>query len=59
MKTLGFEVIEPGVLSLLQDQGRFGYAHLGMTTGGPVDTEAYHWNRVLLDNPPNPTLIPT
>ena len=29
-----FEVIAAGVLSLLQDNGRFGQSTLGLTTGG-------------------------
>lgn len=51
------EVIKPGQLSLIQDFGRFGLAHLGITQGGPLDDYAYSWANHLLDNPVNcPTI---
>lgn len=37
----GFLVIKPGPLTLLQDAGRFGYARLGLTTGEPMDGQAF------------------
>ncbi|MEZ5534057.1 MAG: biotin-dependent carboxyltransferase family protein [Thiolinea sp.] len=45
-------VIQPGVLSLLQDNGRFGQHRIGLTTGGPLDSEAFHWANRLCGNPP-------
>ncbi len=47
----GFEVINGGFLTLLQDQGRFDYAHIGVTTSGAMDGYAYNWANKLLDNP--------
>ena len=35
------EVIQPGLLSLLQDRGRFGRHRIGLTNGGPLDGEAF------------------
>jgi biotin-dependent carboxylase-like uncharacterized protein len=49
-----FVVLKPGVLSTLQDQGRFGYAHLGLTQGGPADAVSYRIADLLLQNP-NPS----
>ncbi len=49
----GFKVIKPGILSLLQDFGRFGYNHLGLCSGGPVDKEAFRWSNRLCSNPEN------
>ncbi|MBV2130590.1 biotin-dependent carboxyltransferase family protein [Arsukibacterium indicum] len=53
----GFTVISPGVLSLLQDNGRLGQAALGLTTGGPMDAPSAAWANRLLGNPPNTTLV--
>ncbi|MCK6263896.1 biotin-dependent carboxyltransferase family protein [Vibrio sp. ZSDE26] len=49
----GLKVVKPGQLSLIQDYGRFGYSHLGVTQGGPVDDYAYSWANYLLGNPVN------
>ncbi|WP_166836357.1 biotin-dependent carboxyltransferase family protein [Rheinheimera pleomorphica] len=53
----GFSVIAPGVLSLLQDSGRFGQGALGLTTGGPMDVPSAAWANRLLGNDTNATLI--
>src|SRR5690606_3730088 len=53
----GFSVLAPGVLSLLQDQGRFGQSALGLTTGGPMDPQSAYWANRLLSNPKDATLI--
>lgn len=53
----GFSVIAPGVLSLLQDSGRFGQSALGLTSGGPMDAISASWANRLLDNNSNATLI--
>lgn len=52
-----YTVLAPGVLSLLQDLGRFGQAALGLTTGGPMDTQSAYWANRLLSNPQGSTLI--
>ncbi|WP_445426110.1 5-oxoprolinase subunit C family protein [Alishewanella sp. HL-SH06] len=50
-------IISPGVLSLLQDQGRFGMGALGLTQGGPLDLHSFRWANALVANPINSTLI--
>ncbi|MFY2507119.1 biotin-dependent carboxyltransferase family protein [Vibrio pectenicida] len=45
--------IKPGQQTLIQDFGRFGLAHLGITQGGPVDDYAYSWANHLLGNTTN------
>lgn len=45
-----FVVLKAGVLSTLQDQGRFGYAHLGLSQGGPADYVSYRIADLLLQN---------
>jgi allophanate hydrolase len=53
----GLKVLSPGMLSLIQDYGRFGVAHHGLSVGGPADLHAYCWANRLLGNSMNtPTL---
>jgi biotin-dependent carboxylase-like uncharacterized protein len=51
------KVIQPGILSLLQDSGRFGRHRIGLTNGGPLDPEAFHYCNRLLANPGGSTAI--
>jgi biotin-dependent carboxylase-like uncharacterized protein len=37
----GFNVVKSGILSLIQDRGRFGQHSIGLTTGGPLDPIAF------------------
>ncbi|MDX1635168.1 MAG: biotin-dependent carboxyltransferase family protein, partial [Marinobacter sp.] len=48
---MSFEVLDGGLLALLQDSGRQGYQHIGVTTGGPMDEHAFLWANRLLGNP--------
>ncbi|WP_104041485.1 biotin-dependent carboxyltransferase family protein [Vibrio hyugaensis] len=57
MSRIGLYVEKPGALSLIQDFGRFGLAHIGITQGGPVDDYAYSWSNHLLNNPVNCSVI--
>lgn len=50
---MAFNVIKSGILTLVQDLGRYGYQHLGVTTGGPMDEFAFRWANALLDNHAN------
>ncbi|GAM66200.1 allophanate hydrolase 2 subunit 2 [Vibrio sp. JCM 19236] len=45
------------MLSLLQDVGRNGYQHIGITQGGPMDEHAYHWCNRLLGNDHRDTVL--
>ncbi|MDH5354421.1 MAG: biotin-dependent carboxyltransferase family protein [Gammaproteobacteria bacterium] len=53
----GFIVKQPGLLTLIQDRGRFGAHHLGLTTGGPLDAMAFDWANRLLGNDENATCL--
>ena len=53
----GFDVRQPGLLSLLLDRGRYGAHKLGLTTGGPLDFIAFDWANRLLGNDPNATCL--
>ncbi len=46
----GLNVLQPGLLSLIQDAGRFGCHGIGLTTGGPLDPEAFRWANRLCGN---------
>ena len=53
----GFKVLQPGLLTLIQDAGRFGHHRIGLTTGGPLDALAFRWANRLVDNPTNTTAL--
>jgi biotin-dependent carboxylase-like uncharacterized protein len=46
----GFSVLNPGMLSLLQDGGRYGQHRIGLTNGGPLDRLAMSWANRLVHN---------
>ncbi|UXI04321.1 biotin-dependent carboxyltransferase family protein [Photobacterium sp. TY1-4] len=48
---MSLTVFTPGPLSLLQDLGRHGHQHIGVSPGGPMDEHAFLWANRLLDNP--------
>ena len=54
-----FQIQSPGILSLLQDAGRYGQHTIGLTNGGPMDPMAYKWANRLLGNSDNATVIET
>tara|TARA_B100000780_G_scaffold267668_1_gene224954 strand:- start:1744 stop:2706 length:963 start_codon:yes stop_codon:yes gene_type:complete len=54
---MSFKVLQPGLLSLLQDLGRFGQHAIGLTSGGPLDTEAFLWANRILHNSANACAI--
>lgn len=53
----GFLVKQPGMLSLIQDAGRFGAFNIGLTNGGPIDLAAFQWANRLCANELNATAI--
>ncbi|HLV48105.1 MAG TPA: biotin-dependent carboxyltransferase family protein [Aliidiomarina sp.] len=53
----GLLVIKPGIHATIQDQGRFGYQHLGVTPGGPGDAMSANWANRLLDNLPTCSVL--
>ena len=54
---MSLAVVQPGILSLLQDGGRRGQHRIGLTNGGPLDREAFNYCNRLLDNAKNSTLL--
>ncbi len=53
----GLKVVSAGMLSLLQDLGRFGVAQYGLSVGGPADMHAHCWANKLLGNNSNCSVL--
>ncbi|BFT69901.1 biotin-dependent carboxyltransferase family protein [Paenibacillus sp. P36] len=47
---MGFKIIKPGMLSILQDQGRYGYRQFGVIASGPMDFFAHQAANILVGN---------
>jgi biotin-dependent carboxylase-like uncharacterized protein len=54
---MSLKVLQPGLLSLLQDSGRTGMHRIGLTNGGPLDPVAFDYCNRLLQNPPGTTAL--
>ena len=48
---MGLEVLRAGLQSTVQDQGRFGYAHLGISSSGAADNFSLTIGNILVGNP--------
>jgi KipI family sensor histidine kinase inhibitor len=55
--TVVFEVIKPGLLTTVQDLGREGRQHWGISVGGPMDRMAARVANLLLGNEENDALL--
>lgn len=51
------KVLQSGILSLIQDSGRFGQHGIGLTSGGPLDPLAFKWANRLVGNAENASAI--
>lgn len=47
---MGIVVEKPGILTTIQDEGRFGYQEYGVTPSGPMDTYSFHIANLLAGN---------
>lgn len=52
-----FKVIKTGFHSSIQDRGRFGLAHHGLSQSGVADEHAYYWANHLLGNDSNDAVL--
>ena len=50
-------VVKPGLLTTVQDLGRPGFAHLGLSAGGAADSVAYRLANVFVGNHPNASAL--
>jgi biotin-dependent carboxylase-like uncharacterized protein len=51
MSKVLFRVLNPGPHTLIQDGGRRGVLHLGLTSAGPMDRLSFDWANRLCGNP--------
>ena len=51
------KILQSGIMSLIQDEGRFGQHSVGLTTGGPLDPLAFKWANRLVGNAENVAAI--
>lgn len=54
---MSIRVIQPGILTTVQDAGRFGYMDSGIGPGGVMDAEAYAAGNLLTGNPPDAAVL--
>ena len=52
MGTLKIDILKPGVHTLIQDTGRYGYRQYGITPGGAADLYSHQIANLLLGNSP-------
>src|SRR3972149_9556072 len=45
-----FEVIEPGILTTIQDLGRYGFSQFGVSPSGALDTFSFRTGNLLVGN---------
>ena len=48
---MSIQVIKPGMLSTVQDLGRWGYQNFGVPVAGPMDRCAHRLANLLVGNP--------
>ncbi|NBI68167.1 biotin-dependent carboxyltransferase [Pseudoflavonifractor sp. 60] len=54
---MGFITENPGVLTTIQDEGRYGYEQFGMSPAGPMDLRAFRTANLLVDNDPGESAL--
>lgn len=54
---MGFLVENPGILTTVQDEGRFGYQQYGVSPAGPMDTESFYIANLLVGNKRNEAVL--
>ena len=52
-------VVKPGLMSTIQDRGRWGHQHLGVPPAGPMDPAAHDLANVVVGNSPDAATIET
>ena len=54
---MGLVVKKPGVITTIQDTGRFGYQGSGFSTNGVMDHRAFAIANLLVENEPNAPVL--
>lgn len=52
-----FEVMKPGLLTTIQDLGRYGYQKYGLAVSGPADSYSHRMANILVGNDVNAALL--
>ncbi|MCI8561760.1 MAG: biotin-dependent carboxyltransferase family protein [Dorea sp.] len=47
---MGIAIENPGILTTVQDEGRFGYQQFGVSPAGPMDTKSFYIANILAGN---------
>ncbi|MDL2296277.1 biotin-dependent carboxyltransferase family protein, partial [Lachnospiraceae bacterium OttesenSCG-928-E19] len=47
---MGILVENPGILTTVQDEGRFGFQQFGVSPAGPMDTKSFYLANILVGN---------
>ena len=50
---MGIVIEKPGILTTVQDAGRFGYQQYGVSPAGPMDTRSFQLANILAGNHPD------
>jgi len=50
---MSIKIIKPGIFSTIQDTGRYGYMHQGISVSGALDEYSYHLGNFILNNHKN------
>lgn len=58
-KVAAFEVIEPGILTTIQDSGRFGFSRFGVPHSGALDPFSFRVANLLVNNQGNEACLET
>ncbi len=54
---MGIIIENPGLLTTIQDEGRFGYGQFGVTPSGPMDVESFQIANLLVGNAPGESAL--
>ncbi len=54
---MGIIIENPGLLTTIQDEGRFGYGQFGVTPSGPMDLESFQIANLLVGNAPGESAL--
>ncbi len=54
---MGIIIENPGLLTTIQDEGRFGYGQYGVTPSGPMDAESFQIANLLVGNAPGESAL--
>ena len=47
---MGMVIVNPGIYTTVQDEGRFGYEQFGVSPAGPMDKRSFHIANLLVGN---------